>query len=818
MFINKIAKIQIELGYFLIKVFLGLLRLLVDILSVLCKTSHVFASKFAFEFKSLCRELAALFKGLKSLHKEVKLMQKSVNKKNPQLGYKRFNEKLLRRERSRKWADYLTSLCTKSLVGFREFFNWFRKNILRVSKALVSFILSAVLFPFRLIRSFFHFLYEAHVFVFMAGAVFALTFIMLPYELYVLARTLPSTDLLVEKGNRRSTKILDRNGNLLYEIYEDRNYEPVELRQIPDHVVQATLAIEDDRFYEHAGFRLDSIARALHAIVFEGDLQGASTITQQLVKNVLLTPERTLSRKAKELILSVMVENKYSKDQILELYLNNISYGGTAWGIEAAAQKFFDKHVWELDVAEASMLAGLPSAPSVYSPLGNETDKAKERQRKVLDRMVAQGYLNSSEAEEAYKKELEYAPQKHFIRAPHFVVYVRHLLEQKYGSRYVTFGGLTIKTSLDLELQEEVQQIVREGVADNAYLNLQNGAAIVLDVKTGGILAYVGSVDFFKEGWGAYDVLTANRQPGSSIKPVTYALALSQNFTPATLINDSPTSFPLQGQKPYKPVNYDGRYHGNVTVRQALANSYNIPAVKVVQSVSPQGMVRLAKDMGLTSWNVEDAYGLAVTLGGKEVKMIEHANVYATFARGGQYLPTEPFLSIKDSNGKEIHRANFMKTEVLDPGVAFLITNILSDNNARAPTFGYRSPLYIPGRQVAVKTGTTDNKRDNWTMGYTPSYVVGVWVGNNDNSQMNQYLASGLTGAAPIWNEIMTTVLEDSPAEEFIVPDNVFLKVDKDCGRSEYFLKGSRVPERLCPKPKDEDKDDDKENEEPKDD
>jgi len=364
---------------------------------------------------------------------------------------------------------------------------------------------------------------------------------------------------------------------------------------------------------------------------------------------------------------------------------------------------------------------------------------------------------------------------------------------------------LTVKTSLDLALQEEVQGIVVSGVEENTYLNLTNGSAVVLDVATGEILAYVGSVDFFKKGWGAYDVVRANRQPGSSLKPVTYALALSDGMTPATVINDSPISIHIPGQKNYSPVNYDGRYHGEVSLRQALANSYNIPAVKVVEKVTPYRMASLAKDMGLTSWSLSDPYGLSVTLGGKEVKLLEHTNVYTTFARGGVFKPVQPFLSIRDSKGKElISDWIYEKERVLDAGVSYLITNILFDNNARSAAFGYRSPLFIPGYQVAVKTGTTDSKRDNWTVGYSPSFVVGVWVGNNDNTPMNSYLASGLTGAAPIWNDIMQVVLETEDRRKFDIPDTVFLKIDEDCGRREYFIKGSDIPDNLCSKEKDE--------------
>jgi len=685
--------------------------------------------------------------------------------------------------------------------GFHSPLSLLVKSLVCLLHSLL-FILSL---PFRMLKIFSRISILSKSLVFLSGVFFAIVFIFLPYEIYVLAQDLPSTDLLIEKDNRRSTKILDRYGNLLYEIYEDRKYEPVVLGQIPQQAIDATLAIEDDRFYEHSGFRVDSMFRALKALAFDNQLQGASTITQQLVKNVLLTPERTISRKFKELTLAVLVENKYSKDQILELYLNNISYGGTAWGIEAAAQKFFGKHIWELDLAETSMLVGLPSAPSAYSPLNKDARLAKQRQWQVLERMVRLGYIDRVQAEQSYEERLVYIPQKEYIRAPHFVEYVKSLLEEKYGSRFITFGGLTVKTSLDLALQEEVQGIVVSGVEENTYLNLTNGSAVVLDVATGEILAYVGSVDFFKKGWGAYDVVRANRQPGSSLKPVTYALALSDGMTPATVINDSPISIHIPGQKNYSPVNYDGRYHGEVSLRQALANSYNIPAVKVVEKVTPYRMASLAKDMGLTSWSLSDPYGLSVTLGGKEVKLLEHTNVYTTFARGGVFKPVQPFLSIRDSKGKElISDWIYEKERVLDAGVSYLITNILFDNNARSAAFGYRSPLFIPGYQVAVKTGTTDSKRDNWTVGYSPSFVVGVWVGNNDNTPMNSYLASGLTGAAPIWNDIMQVVLETEDRRKFDIPDTVFLKIDEDCGRREYFIKGSDIPDNLCSKEKDE--------------
>jgi membrane carboxypeptidase/penicillin-binding protein PbpC len=332
----------------------------------------------------------------------------------------------------------------------------------------------------------------------------------------------------------------------------------------------------------------------------------------------------------------------------------------------------------------------------------------------------------------------------------------------------------------------------------------------VLSPQTGEVLAYVGSVDFFKDNWGAYDVVTALRQPGSSIKPVTYALALSQGYTPATLIEDAPVSFNIPGSQPYTPVNYDGRYHGWVTLRQALANSYNIPAVKLADALGPTNIVRLGRLIGLTTWDEASGdFGLAVTLGAKEVRLLDLANVYATLARKGVTRPPVTLLEVTDYLGNSLAIPDAPEEDVLDPGVAFLISNILSDNSARAPTFGLHSPLFIPGYQVAVKTGTTDDKRDNWTMGYTPSYVVGVWVGNNDNSPMNRYLASGLTGAAPIWHDVMRLLLEASPKETFDMPSNVFEYTDPKCGVHEFFLRDSVIPSTLCPKGDDDPKETD---------
>jgi len=647
--------------------------------------------------------------------------------------------------------------------------------------------------------------------IFIAGFVFSITFIFVPYEVYSWFKELPNPNMVMSEVGRRPTRIYDRNENLLYEIFVEKKYAPVKLSEVPEIVKQATIAVEDSEFYNHRGFRVLSMVRAAYETFLEGTLRGGSTITQQLIKNVLLTPERTFSRKLKELVLSILVETKYTKDEIFELYLNNISYGGTAWGIQSAAQKYFGKNVWELNLAEASMIAGLPSAPSTYSPL-TDISLAKDRQKHVLSRMYLLGYITKKEAESSSEEELFFIQQGEFIKAPHFVHFVRAELEKMYGRRFVEYGGLNVTTTLDMGLQDKVQQIVREEIANNSRLNLTNGAVVVVDAPSSGILAHVGSVDYYEEGWGAFDVVTAYRQPGSSIKPVTYSLALSKGFSAATIIQDSPITYQSPGSIPYSPVNYDGKYHGSVTLRSALANSYNVPAVRLAKALGPDNIVSLGKEMGLTNWEVDGSYGLAITLGGKEVSLMDLTNVYATLARGGNYRKISPFISIKDSGNNEIFNIKSIEaTRIISPEASYLIWSILSDNKARTPMFGSRSSLVIPNYSVAVKTGTTDEKRDNWTMGFTPKYAVGVWVGNNDNTPMNRYLASGLTGASPIWNRVFSTVLEGEPNIEPERPAGIFTKVDSECGVTEYFIKGSNVPDRLCVSEKDKD-DDDKKN------
>ncbi|EKD95205.1 MAG: hypothetical protein ACD_25C00025G0001 [uncultured bacterium] len=635
--------------------------------------------------------------------------------------------------------------------------------------------------------------------LFLFGVLITILFVFIPYVVRSWFKELPNPEMLTMGQKYGPTQILDRNGVLLYEIYADKKYEPAPLERIPETVVNATIAVEDSLFYIHGGLRPDSILRAFRKTFMDGDKQGGSTITQQLVKNVLLTPERTFSRKIKEAVLSLMVEAKYSKQQILEMYLNNIAYGGNAWGIQSAAQKYFAKNVWELNLAESAMLAGLPSSPSLYSPL-NDIAVAKERQKYVLERMVSLGYISREESETALAEELIIVPQKDFIGAPHFVNYVRQVLENMYGSNFVNRGGLKVITTLDYALQQKAEAIVFDEVRKGSKYGFSNGAAVVLDVKNAEILSYVGSYDYFAPVWGAFDVVTSYRQPGSSIKPVTYSLALAGTYTPATIIKDSPVVYKFEGSEPYRPVNYDGKYHGNVTLRAALANSYNIPAVRVAKTVGPDNIVSLGKDMGLTNWKVDGSYGLSITLGGKEVRLIDLANVYTTLARKGAYAELSPIISIRDGRGYEIYsKKQVYPRQVISEEVSYLMWNILSDEQARLPAFGTRNFLSVAGKQVAVKTGTTDLIKDNWTFGFTPGYTVGVWVGNNDNKPMNKYMASGLTGAAPIWNRIMSEVLAGKPNEVFDMPAGGFVKKEEGCNGSEVFIKASNVPKSLCP-------------------
>ncbi|MCB9813372.1 MAG: PBP1A family penicillin-binding protein [Pseudomonadales bacterium] len=628
-------------------------------------------------------------------------------------------------------------------------------------------------------------------------------------------KDLPSPYDLTKKEQSVSTKILDRNGEILYRIYEDENRTIIPLSEIPKNLINATIAIEDKDFYNHHGFSIRGISRAIISNIKGEDLQGGSTLTQQLVKNRLLSSKRTFSRKFKELLLAILVEGVYTKDEIIEMYLNQVAYGGSTYGIEEAAQKYFDKSANKLSLAESAMLAGLPAAPSVYTPFGANPELALNRQEEVLRRMVEDGYILESSAEKAKKQDLVFNTSKIEIEAPHFVMYVKKILAQQYGEDILNNGGLEVKTSLDLDTQKKVEKIVYDEIQSLQKLRVGNGAAMVTNPQTGEILAMVGSADYFDfENDGQVNVTLRPRQPGSSIKPINYALSLSNGKTPSTIINDSSITYHTLGSKPYTPKNYDGKYHGNVTIREALASSYNIPAVKSLAENGVSNMLDLGEEMGISTWKDRSRFGLSLTLGGGEVTMLDMTEVYGTFATGGWHVTTNPILEVKDYKGNiyyqnkcALENKDCKESQVLSEDVAFLISDILSDNEARTPAFGPISTLNIPNQQVAVKTGTTNNLRDNWTFGYTTNRLVSVWVGNNNNTPMS-YVASGITGASPIWNKIMRTQLSDLFPHRFQVPTNVVkLPICITSGtlpctgcpkvREEYFIKGTE-PKTKC--------------------
>ena len=611
-------------------------------------------------------------------------------------------------------------------------------------------------------------------------------FLLLIFVFYFLIlKDLPSPSKLAKYDIPLATKLYDRNGKLLYEIFAEQKRSLVTLSEIPQDLKDATIAIEDKDFYQHKGINpIGGILRAVKNIIVKRRLEGGSTITQQLIKSALLTPERTIQRKVKEIILATWAEIIYSKDQILEMYFNQVPYGGTAWGVEAAAKKYFGKDVWELNLAESALLAGLPAAPTSFSPFGSHPELAVQRQHEVLRRMVEDGYITQEEAEEAQNVTLVYAAREENIKAPHFVMYVKDQLVEKYGEKIVEQGGLKVTTTLDLDIQESAQKIVREEIEKLKNYKVGNGAALVTRPPTGEILSMVGSYDYFAAGSGNVNVTLSKRQPGSSIKPVNYAIGLELgNITPASVFLDYPTCFQVTGQPLYCPKNYDGNFHGPVQTRFALANSYNIPAVKMLYKNTLETFVASASAFGLDTIRDPSKYGLSLTLGGGEVTMLDISKAFSTFANAGKRVDLTAVLKVEDKNGKilqEFKDDNFIPDvsreisyptnllingpQVISPETSYLISHILLDNNARSSAFGSSSALVVKGHQaVSVKTGTTDDLHDNWTIGFTPNFLAAVWVGNNDNSAMNPALVSGVTGAAPIWNKIITRVLENQP-------------------------------------------------------
>jgi len=633
-----------------------------------------------------------------------------------------------------------------------------------------------------------------------------------------LVADLPLTEGLSAGTLAPSTIIYDRYGRVLYEIMDPYagRHQPIPLEDIPIYLRQATIATEDASFYTNPGVDPRAIIRAIWINLRGGEiLSGGSTITQQLARNLLLSPQeraqRTLTRKLRESILAYRLARNFSKDRILELYLNQTYYGNLAYGVEAAARSYFGKSVRDLDLAECALLAGLPQAPATYDPLTNP-QAAKDRQRVVLNLMAKNGYINTEQALAAAEENLSFASTPFPIRAPHFVMYVWEILRREYGEEALYRRGLRVYTTLDVDLQERardiaryhLQQLAQPGSGGPSH-NVTNAAVVALDPNSGEIWAMLGSLDYFDRAIdGAVNVALMPRQPGSAIKPLTYAAAFHKDYTPATMLLDVRTTFVTREGDAYVPVNYDRRFHGPVLLREALGSSLNVVAVKVLQHIGVEELVSLAQKLGMTTLRDPQRYGLALTLGGGEVRLLELTTAYAAFANGGLRVEPRAILRVESTDGKVLWEEQATPgPRVLDERVAYWITDVLSDDSARIPAFGEGSALAL-SRPAAAKTGTTTDWRDNWTVGYTPDLVVGVWVGNADNSPMVN--VSGIDGAAPIWHSFMEEALKGKPARHFAPPPGmVQVEICAESGmlpnpycphrRREWFIAGRELQE-----------------------
>ncbi len=622
---------------------------------------------------------------------------------------------------------------------------------------------------------------------------------------------LPSPDQLTQRSIPQSTEIYDRHGKLLYQVYRDQNRTLVSLEDIPQVVIDATLAAEDQNFYEHGGIDFRGMAYAAYQTLVVGHLQGGSTITQQLVKQTLLSDKRTLDRKIKEAILSMRLEQQYSKDQILQMYLNEVPYGGEVYGIKAAAKTYFNKDLDQLTLSEAALLAGLPQSPTNYSPF-THPQMAAERQHHVLNLMAEAGLITQTQAEEAKLVDLAYASPEVLINAPWFTLWVKAQLEAQYGQQLVEEGGLRVTTTLDLDKQGIAEEEVGFQLDRLATVgaNAHQAALLSMDPQTGEILSMVGSRDYFdREAQGNVNGTLAWQQPGSSIKPFVYLTGFMTNkITPATLLNDKRTVFNAGvGQPPYIPRESDGKYWGPILARDALANSRNIPTVQVMEKIGVPAMITTATKAGIPNYdNNRGNYGLSLSLGAGEVRMIDLAAAYATLANNGVYREPVAILKVETADGKILYQYQPGPGQnQIDPRYSYLVTNILSDNKARERLFGPNNLLELTHRPAAVKTGTTDDNRDAWTVGFTPDVVTAVWVGNFDNTPMQGVM--GATGATPIWHYYMERVLKNTPVSNFTRPDGLIEKPITKSGhlscssvttyRLELFVKGTE-PQGPC--------------------
>lgn len=594
----------------------------------------------------------------------------------------------------------------------------------------------------------------------------------------------------------QSTKIYDRTGKiLLYDVHENVKRTQIPFENISRNVKNATVAIEDAEFYQHHGIKFSSILRAILAnIISIGYSQGGSTITQQVVKNSLLTTEKSITRKLKEWVLSLELEKIMTKEQILSMYLNEAPYGGNVYGVEEASRLFFGKSAGEVDLAESAYLAAIPKAPTFYSPYGNNKKSLDDRQKLVLSKMLANKFITQDEYDSAVKEDVQFQPQETYgIRAPHFVEFIKQYLVDKYGEDAVLNNGYKVITTLDYGLQSKAEDIIKkDGAEILTNFNASNASGVAIDPKTGQILVMVGSKDYFdKTIDGNFNVALAERQPGSTFKPFVYATAFNKGYTPDTVVFDVQTEFQNtcapQGEQAvssintsvstssadacYMPADYDGLWKGPIKLRNALAESRNIPAVKMLYLAGIKDSIETAKSMGITSLNDPDRYGLTLVLGGGEVSLLEEVSAYGVFANSGVRLPYTGILSIEDMNGNIMEKFEPRPRQSLNQNVALEINDILSDDDAKVPAYGYHSVMYFPGRKVASKTGTTNDSRDAWIIGYTPSMVFGMWAGNNDNTPMVKKVAGLII--SPTWHKVMDEILKTVPNETFQSPEPI---------------------------------------------
>lgn len=588
---------------------------------------------------------------------------------------------------------------------------------------------------------------------------------------------IPSLDTLEERKISQSTKIYDSTGKiLLYDIFQTKRRTIIPFNQISQNIKDATLSIEDKEFYTHHGFKPTAIIRAFFQNILSLSLsQGGSTITQQVVKNTILTLDKTPTRKLKELVLSLKLDRMLPKDEIFNMYLNEISYGGSIYGVEEASETYFGKPANDVTLAEAAYLASIPQRPTYYSPYGKNKDKLEERKNLVLKEMLRDGKIDETKYNEAVNEKVTFLPKEdRGIKAPHFVMFVKEYLEEKYGQDVLEQGGLKVTTTLNYELQKKAEDVAKRYAFENKKnFNGENAAFVAIDPKTGGILSMVGSRDYFdKEIDGNFNVTTAHRQPGSTFKPFVYAESFLKGYTPDTVLFDLKTQFSVKCAPEnmtstngcYSPENYDGKFRGPMTLRDALAQSINVPSVKLLYLAGIADSINLARSMGIQSLGDANQYGLTLVLGGGEVSLLDMTSAYGVFANDGVRNPYVSILKVEDKNGKVLEELNPKPIQVLDPEAARKISDILSDNVARSPGYGTNSPLYFAGRDVAVKTGTTNDYKDTWIIGYTPSVVVGAWAGNNNNTPMEKKVAGLIV--APMWRAFMDEVVKTLPIND----------------------------------------------------